>query len=257
MGSSEGGLNHLKKAQPQVPTSNRYQSASPAKELPPYEAPPVYENIQDVHYSEMNKNKARPQVPTAYNYNSMNINGGDYVVMTGKVGPPQGQKPNMYAPQKHDRGQNYDNFFQRPYDQGLCNKYISNSLDQQNNKSTYVPPSELQQVKNFTYEQPHQHQQQQQPQQYSPRTNLSYHAEGSSIGYAPDQQYKHYRGATIDGLGQQHNHYRQENVQSSKQYIDQVLTSANNLNATYYNNGQSRNLPAAFATPRTGDSLTR
>ncbi|XP_011494922.1 PREDICTED: LIM domain-containing protein jub isoform X2 [Ceratosolen solmsi marchali] len=257
MGSLEAGLNHHKKAQPQVPTTNRYQSASPAKELPPYEAPPVYENIQDVHYSEINKNKARPQVPSTY-YNSMNINGGDYVVMTGKVGPAQGQKANVYAPQKHDRGQNYDNFFQRSYDQNLCNKYISaNSLEQQNNKSTYVPPSELQQVKNFTYEQSHQHQQQPQ-QQYSPRTNLSYHAEASSMGYVPDQQYKHYRGATVDGLGQ-HNHHRQENVQTNKQYVDQVLiypTNANTSHTAYYNNGQSRNAPA-FTTPRSGDCLSR
>ncbi|CAG5101598.1 Similar to jub: LIM domain-containing protein jub (Drosophila melanogaster) [Cotesia congregata] len=38
----------FRKAQPQVPT-NKY-TVSPAKELPPYEAPPVYENIQEINY---------------------------------------------------------------------------------------------------------------------------------------------------------------------------------------------------------------
>ncbi|XP_008202623.1 LIM domain-containing protein jub isoform X2 [Nasonia vitripennis] len=268
MGPSDGGMGHLKKAQPQVPTSSRYQSASPAKELPPYEAPPVYENIQDVHYSETNKNKTRPQpqVPANY-YNSMNINGGDYVVMTGKV-PPQGLKATSYVPQKFDRSQNYDNIFQRSYDPNLCNKYLSTSLEQQNNKSTYVPPSELQQAKNFAYEQQqqqqshqqhHSQQQQQQPsqqQQYVPRTNLSYHNEATSVRYTPEPQYQHYRGATIDGPTQ-HHHYRQDTVPTTKQYIDQASMGSNTANnPTYYNDVQSRSLPA-YNQPRSGDSLSR
>lgn len=76
----------FRKAQPQVPSGNRYQSSSPAKELPPYEAPPVYENIQEVGHFENEppqQNKAAPQVPNYYH--PANLNGGDYVVMTGKV----------------------------------------------------------------------------------------------------------------------------------------------------------------------------
>ena len=74
----------FRKAQPQVPTGNRYQTSSPAKELPPYEAPPVYENIQEVaHFENDAQNKPGPQVPNYYH--PANINGGDYVVMTGKV----------------------------------------------------------------------------------------------------------------------------------------------------------------------------
>lgn len=74
----------FRKAQPQVPTGSRYQTASPAKELPPYEAPPVYENIQEVaHFDNEGQNKPGPQVPNYYH--PANINGGDYVVMTGKV----------------------------------------------------------------------------------------------------------------------------------------------------------------------------
>ena len=69
-----------------------------------------YENIQDVDYSEINKDRARPQVPVTY-YNSTNINGGDYIVMTGKLRPEQGQKTASYIAQKMERTQNYDNLF--------------------------------------------------------------------------------------------------------------------------------------------------
>lgn len=227
----------MKKAQPQVPTSSRYHTASPAKELPPYEPPPVYENIQDVQYTETNKGKARPQVASTY-YNNMNINGGDYVVMTGKLGSVQGQKAVTHSQQKLDRSQNYDNLFQRSFDQNLCYKNLSTSLDQQNNKSTYVPPSELQHSKKFSYEQP-QH-------QYSPRSSLSY--------YAPEQQYQHYRGASLDGP--QHGHCRQENTPVNKQYIEQNPLTTSTLNSSYYNELQSRNL-SAYNTSRAGDSMTR
>lgn len=103
----------FRKAQPQVPTGNRYQSVSPAKELPPYEAPPVYENIQEVHYTENTQNKPGPQVPPNY-YHPATINGGDYVVMTGKVGQAQNQRGMTqslsYTQQRGGsmRGQSYD-----------------------------------------------------------------------------------------------------------------------------------------------------
>ena len=88
-----------------------------------------YENIQDVDYSEINK--GRPQVPATY-YNFTNINGGDYIVMTGKLHPQQGQKTASYIAQKLERTQNYDNLFQRSYDPNLCDKYLANSLHQEN-----------------------------------------------------------------------------------------------------------------------------
>ena len=69
-----------------------------------------YENIQDVHYSEINKGRTRPQVPATY-YKSTNINGGDYIVMIGKVGPQKEQKTASYIAQKLERTQNYDNLF--------------------------------------------------------------------------------------------------------------------------------------------------
>ena len=254
MAPSDGGLSHLKKAQPQVPSNTRYQTASPAKELPPYEAPPVYENIQDVHYSEINKGKARPQVPATY-YNSTNINGGDYVVMTGKLGPQQGQKTASYIPQKLERTQNYDNLFQRSYDPNLCNKYLANSLDQENSKCTYVPPSELQQAKNYTYEQPQPPPQVPQQTQYVQRSNIPYNSEPSAVRYAPEPQYQHYRSATIDGPTP-HNHYRPDNVQMNKQYMDPAPTSVNSLNAGYYNDAQSRSLPV-YSNPRAGEQLSR
>lgn len=91
---------NFRKAQPQVPTGNRYHSPSPAKELPPYEAPPVYENIQEINFPESRENKAGPQVPSNY-YNPATVDGGDYVVMTGK----QLQKGGAQA---RSRGQSYD-----------------------------------------------------------------------------------------------------------------------------------------------------
>ncbi|KAJ8687287.1 hypothetical protein QAD02_023081 [Eretmocerus hayati] len=234
--SSDVGVSHLKKAQPQVPTCGRYQTASPVKELPPYEAPPVYENIQDVQYSEMNKGKARPQVPTNY-YNS--INAGDYVVMTGKIAPAQGQKNVPYSSQSLERNQNYNTIFQRSFDSNLGNKYLPQSLEQQNNKSTYVPPSELQQHKNPIYES--------QQQQYSPRSNPSYHSDTSSAHFAPEQQYQHYRGATIDGSSPM-NHYRHENVSKSAAYADPAPENSNSINPVYYNEVQSRALPLPNAS---------
>ncbi|KAI4500497.1 hypothetical protein M0802_004459 [Mischocyttarus mexicanus] len=104
---------NFRKAQPQVPTGSRYQTSSPAKELPPYEAPPVYENIQEVHYTDNTQNKPGPQVPSNY-YHPANINGGDYVIMTGKVGQGQAQRgiPQSlsYTQQRglNSRGQSYD-----------------------------------------------------------------------------------------------------------------------------------------------------
>lgn len=77
----------FRKAQPQVPTGGgtKYTTGSGlVKELPPYEAPPVYENIQEIGYHDAGgDNKPGPQVPNYYH--TTNINGGDYVVMTGKV----------------------------------------------------------------------------------------------------------------------------------------------------------------------------
>ncbi|XP_014236250.1 LIM domain-containing protein jub isoform X1 [Trichogramma pretiosum] len=248
------GLTLLKKAQPQVPTSNRYQTASPAKELPPYEAPPVYENIQDVQYAtESNKPKAKPQVPTSY-YNSLNLNGGDYVVMTGKGTSASNQKSALSLQESLNRLQNYDHLLQRSYDQTLCNKYLTSAIDQLNNKSTYVPPSELQQHQNYAYEQ--------QPQsQFHTRVNSSYHPESSTAHYPNEtpqqqQQYQHYRNATIDTPSQR-NHYRQEEITSGKQYTEQGPMSANSMNATYYNDAHSRSLPAAFNAPRPSDQLSR
>lgn len=52
---------NFRKAQPQVPPGVKYSSAPPSKEYPPYEAPPVYENIQEVHYSKpVNYEPAKP-----------------------------------------------------------------------------------------------------------------------------------------------------------------------------------------------------
>lgn len=109
-GEYDGGF---RKAQPQVPSGNRYQSPSPAKELPPYEAPPVYENIQDVHFPDTRseQSKASPQVPPNY-YHPANINGGDYVVMTGKLAHGQRASVQNLAsyvqPQRAQWGQSYD-----------------------------------------------------------------------------------------------------------------------------------------------------
>lgn len=252
-GGAAAGPGHLKKAQPQVPTSNRYHSASPAKELPPYEAPPVYENIQDVHSSEMHKAKtARPQVPSssAY-YNSANINGGDYVVMTGKLANPQGQKGSYAAAgPKLDRRQNYDNLFQRSCDQMLGGKYLSScSLEQQNSKSTYVPPSELQQTNSYVYEQPQQA-------HYPARANLSYHGEASPsiLNYSGQAQYQHYRNASADGTkSAQHNYYRSEIAAAAA-----AATTATSLSTSYFNNdAHSRQELPVYSCTRTTEAVKR
>ncbi|XP_054282139.1 LIM domain-containing protein jub [Macrosteles quadrilineatus] len=58
---------NYKKAQPQVPVGNKYSNPNslPNKESPPYEAPPVYENIQDLNKLQgYESSKPGPQVPT-------------------------------------------------------------------------------------------------------------------------------------------------------------------------------------------------
>ncbi|PSN50632.1 hypothetical protein C0J52_15147 [Blattella germanica] len=99
-----------RKAQPQVPSGTKYASSS-SKDFPPYEAPPVYENIQELQHYSKNYEPAKPgpQVPSNY-YSSTTrtgspiptssrgnnlpppppypganngVNAGDYVVMTG------------------------------------------------------------------------------------------------------------------------------------------------------------------------------
>lgn len=59
---------NFKKAQPQVPVGNKYSSPntnslSYSKEVPPYEAPPVYENIQDLNKPQNYESRPGPQVP--------------------------------------------------------------------------------------------------------------------------------------------------------------------------------------------------
>lgn len=57
---------NYKKAQPQVPVSNKYNSTSYSgtKDMPPYEAPPVYENIQELSkLQSYESSKPGPQVP--------------------------------------------------------------------------------------------------------------------------------------------------------------------------------------------------
>lgn len=57
-----------KKAQPQVPVGNKYinNSSYMSKETPPYEAPPVYENIQDLNKMQnCESSRPGPQVPVS------------------------------------------------------------------------------------------------------------------------------------------------------------------------------------------------
>lgn len=59
---------NFKKAQPQVPVGNKYSSGntnqySNNKDIPPYEAPPVYENIQDLNKTQNYESRPGPQVP--------------------------------------------------------------------------------------------------------------------------------------------------------------------------------------------------
>ncbi|CAL1685744.1 unnamed protein product [Lasius platythorax] len=210
---------NYRKAQPQVPTGNRYQSTSPAKELPPYEAPPVYENIQEVHFSESIQNKPGPQVPPNY-YHPANINGGDYVVMTGK--------------------RSIDSSTSR-----YLQSSSSASSDHQAGRSAYVPPSELQQPnRNFNYSSDQQ-------QQQSSRSALPYHSESPPIRLPPEPH--HYRGlleSTMSGQqgfratnqidNGQPSQFRQDNPQNYKQYVD---PSSRTVNANFTGDSQARNSP--------------
>lgn len=249
---------NYRKAQPQVPTGNRYQSASPAKELPPYEAPPVYENIQEVHFNESMQNKPGPQVPPNY-YHPANINGGDYVVMTGKVGQSQNQRGMTqslsYTQQRSGsiRGQSYDgSSLQRSIDSSTA-KYLqsssSASSDHQSGRSAYVPPSELQPPnRNFNYNADQQ-------QQQSPRSGLPYHSESPPIRLPPDPH--HYRGSlenTMSGqqgfraTNQDNNQslqFRQDNPQNYKQYE----TSSRTTNTNFTGDSQARNSPVYGIRP--------
>ncbi|KAJ9586939.1 hypothetical protein L9F63_019483, partial [Diploptera punctata] len=65
-----------RKAEPQVPTGSKYTSST-SKDYPPYEAPPVYENIQELQqYTSKNYESAKPgpQVPSNY-YTSVTRSG--------------------------------------------------------------------------------------------------------------------------------------------------------------------------------------
>ncbi|XP_046414445.1 LIM domain-containing protein jub [Neodiprion fabricii] len=179
----------FRKAQPQVPPGSRYQSvSSPAKELPPYEAPPVYENIQEVHQvqssfsdssahhhhqqrqQQQQHNKSCPQVLNFYH--PANMEGGDYVVMTGKMSSQPHQRPSgsqsrslSYNGVSHQRGSIPDPSSVR---------YIP-SMDSQGSKNAYVPPSELHLQGNRTYAYS--------PEQHSPRANQ--HLAGRDQGESP------------------------------------------------------------------------
>lgn len=248
----------FRKAQPQVPTGNRYQSVSPAKELPPYEAPPVYENLQEVHYSENMQNKAGPQVPPNY-YHPANINGGDYVVMTGKVNQSQSQRgmtqSMSYVQQRSGniRGQSYDSSLQRSIDSS-ASRYLqgssSASTDHQAARSAYVPPSELQPPnRNFSYSS---------DQQQQSRPTLPYHSESPPIRLPPEPH--HYRNALdstmsgqqgfraanpIDGSNQT-SQFRQDNAQSYKQYVEPTARTAN---TNFTADSQTRNSPVYGIRP--------
>ncbi|KAG7188774.1 hypothetical protein KM043_008392 [Ampulex compressa] len=249
----------FRKAQPQVPTGNRYQSASPAKELPPYEAPPVYENIQEVHFPDSAQNKPGPQVPPNY-YHPATINGDDYVVMTGKVGQAQNQRGMTqslsFAQQRGGmiRGQSYDGSnLQRSMD-SAASRYLqgssSVSSDHQAGRSAYVPPSELQTPsRNFNFNSDQQ--------QHSPRSTHPYHSESPPIRLPPEPH--HYRSSVDNALtGQQNyrptNHidsgpqvqFGQENPQNYKQYIE---PSQRPSNTSFSGDGQARNSPVYGARP--------
>ncbi|XP_066588836.1 LIM domain-containing protein jub [Prorops nasuta] len=250
----------FRKAQPQVPTGNRYQTSSPAKELPPYEAPPVYENIQEIHFNDNSQNKPGPQVPPNY-YLPANINGGDYVVMTGKVGQSQSQRTlNQSLPYSQQRGltsrsQSYDNSNLSRSSDGTTLRYLHSSSatysELQSNRGTYVPPSELQTSnRNFSYSL---EQQPQQPQQPSPRSGLPYHSESPPVRLPPESH--HYRNSLPDNTTnpQQQgyralsqiensnppNQYRQETAPPYKSYIEQTGRTPNQG----YSSDQSRNSP--------------
>ncbi|RLU20348.1 hypothetical protein DMN91_006956 [Ooceraea biroi] len=251
---------NYRKAQPQVPTGNRYQTVSPAKELPPYEAPPVYENIQEVHFSENMQNKPGPQVPSNY-YHPANINGGDYVVMTGKVGQSMNQRgltQNLSYTQQRSgsmRGQNYESSsLQRSLDSS-ASRYLQSSSttssDHQAGRSAYVPPSELQPPnRSFNYSSD---QQQQQP----PRSGLPYHGESPPVRLQSESH--HYRGSLENAMsGQQGfrvtnqidnnqpSQFRQDNTQNYKQYIE---PSSRTTNTNFTGESQTRNSPVYGIRP--------
>ncbi|XP_033209040.1 LIM domain-containing protein jub isoform X2 [Belonocnema kinseyi] len=257
--SYDGGF---RKAQPQVPAGNRYHSSSPAKELPPYEAPPVYENIQEVHFQD--SNRPGPQIPP--NYYPANINGGDYVVMTGKS---QGQRNTQglgSSYQQRARGPSYDgSSLQRSCSENPpCLRYLpgSNSsfVDSQSGRNAYVPPSELQRGhQQITYQAD---QQQQQQQQHSPRSSLPYHSESPPIRLPPEPHPYHrgsladntttnqaYRQSQIDSSNQQ-GQFRQESSQSYK-----YAEPTRNSNSSYHGDPQPRNSPG-YGGPsnRTGEA---
>ncbi|XP_012256719.2 LIM domain-containing protein jub [Athalia rosae] len=198
---------NFRKAQPQVATGSRFQSASsPAKELPPYEAPPVYENIQEVHgtfsdslsshhhhhlqqrqqqqQQQQQINKPGPQVPNFYH--PANMEGGDYVVMTGKVATQSHQRPLG----NQNRSLSYDGVsLQRgPLLDSSSLRYLS-PTDSQGSKNAYVPPSELhlQGSRTYTYS----------PDQHSPRINhLSMskdHAESPPVRVMSEPQQSNYK----------------------------------------------------------------
>ncbi|XP_014473726.1 PREDICTED: LIM domain-containing protein jub isoform X2 [Dinoponera quadriceps] len=226
--ASESYEGNFRKAQPQVPTGNRYQNTSPAKELPPYEAPPVYENIQEVHFSDNIQNKPGPQVPPNY-YHPANINGGDYVVMTGKVNQSQNQRGMTqslsYTQQRGGsaRGQSYD----------------ASSLQRSIDSSTSSYSSD-----------------QQQQQQQSPRSGLPYHSESPPIRLPPEPH--HYRSAldnTMSGqqgfratnqIDSQSSQFRQDNTQNYKQYIE---PSSRTSNTNFPGDTQARNSPVYGIRP--------
>ncbi|XP_063979485.1 LIM domain-containing protein jub [Diachasmimorpha longicaudata] len=208
----------FRKAQPQVPTGNRYQTSSPAKELPPYEAPPVYENIQEIAYHDPEpQNKPGPQVPNYYH--TTNINGGDYVVMTGKA---QQQRPT--------RVQSYDAALGTNPSRYLVSSNSSGDL--QAGRSAYVPPSELQHPS-------------------SPRSLSNPYQSDSPPIRLPAEA--HYRGnSEIHGA---HNYrgftqpeaYRQENGQNYKHYVETGQGRAPQVPSP-----SSRPMPAGYQRNVTG-----
>ncbi|XP_014212748.1 LIM domain-containing protein jub isoform X2 [Copidosoma floridanum] len=259
----------IKKAQPQVPI-NRYQTASPVREIP-YMPPPVYENIQDIHYSELNKEKARPQAPINYHhYNPMSINGGDYVVMTGKAGPMAEQK--TINSQRHVRPPHHDELLRRSYLQEYQpnpplhqkknnneNNSNSSNSNNNNNKSTYVPPSELQQQRNIQSEQYQQRYSDpvDQKLQYSQTYRTSPHSTSSS-----DPRYHAYTSlidpstnSSSSSASTNNSHYRQQVQSSNKQFVERTPAVSNPVNPAYSGyDFMSRSLKPTYESQRQTDS---
>ena len=74
-----------RKAQPQVPTGTKY-TTSGHKDYPPYEAPPVYENIQELQqYSSKNYEPAKPGPQVPANYYTTTVRSG-----SSSPAPPRG-----------------------------------------------------------------------------------------------------------------------------------------------------------------------